>query len=486
MMMKPKILIIDDEPVIHSLFEHMFKDSEYEVKCVSNGRDGLKYIEENFGAIQIVVLDFGLPINNGDFICQRIKNLYPKTPVVIFSGVLDEERAQACFLAGADAVIKKGDAPLIEAAVKNRLPETVSVSVTASKKSRVIHEILGLPGKSNALYTVSTKAKLYSQSSECVLISGENGVGKEAVAKAIHIHSQRSEGPFIAVNCGAISATLFESSFFGAVKGAYTGANSDKIGYFEAAEGGTLFLDEIGELSPEHQTKLLRVLETKDYTRVGSTESRLANVRVVAATNRNLRQEISNGNFREDLFFRINVLPIDIAPLRERKDDIPEIVEFLLTKESEDQGYPKKAISSEALEILIKRAWTGNVRELRNVLSAASVFSGDSQVVNKNHLPKRNSTSKKDEIRRLAEGSEIVSFGELRNEYEKQRIASIKNALALTGNYSEAAELLGTDRSSLRKESIKRGLDKYLEKNSKNVTQGGPNEQKAAAGITTS
>ncbi|MCX8118881.1 MAG: sigma-54 dependent transcriptional regulator, partial [Desulfobacterota bacterium] len=369
--MRYKILVIDDEPILRDSLEVALTSQGYEVSIAPTGEEGLELFEKD--PPDLVILDHWLPGMNGDEVLRRIKEQEPEVPIVMMTAQGSIELAvQAMKLGAFDFIVKPFELEQIEDLVRRGL-ERIRLKKELEWLRAQYQEKFrsgGIVGASPKMREVLELAERVAQGSETtVLIEGETGTGKELLAEYIHFLSPRSSFPFIPINCGAIPKDLFESELFGYERGAFTGAlEKGKPGKVEAAEKGTLFLDEVGELSPSAQVKVLRVLESKEYFRVGSVEKRRADVRVIAATNKDLEAEVKRGHFRDDLYFRLNVVKLSIPPLRERKEDILPLFRFFMGRYNEQFKKGFIRLSKEAEEVILGYPWPGNVRELRNTV----------------------------------------------------------------------------------------------------------------------
>ena len=378
---KAKILIIDDDQDVKDLIASFFKMRDYELFQYDDAQKALEDITNAKVECDVIITDLMLPGISGIEFTQRLKDMGSHIPIILITANKKVEVAVEAVRAGAyDFVVKPLHFPQLLVSVEralylNEVKEENSTLKTAVLLQEGPISLEGVVGKSPGIKNVLDLARRVAKSSANILISGESGTGKEVVAKTIHSMGNRKKAPFIAINCSAIPENLLESELFGHAKGSFTGASDKKMGLFEEAEGGTLFLDEIGDLSLSLQAKLLRVLQERKIKRIGENQFRPINVRILSATHKNLRQEIVEKRFREDLFFRLNVIPIWIPPLRERKEDIRPLAEFFLRKFSALNGTRVKQFSKEALEHLMNNAWPGNVRELENTVERAVVLS---------------------------------------------------------------------------------------------------------------
>jgi len=383
--MYPTILIVDDEPSIVQSLSGLLTDEDFEVTTAGNGYEALQQIETN--APDLVLLDIWMPGIDGLETLQEIKKTHPHTHVIMITGHGTIETAvQATKLGAFDFIEKPLSIDKVIVAINNALNfrRLEEENRYLRKKTIEKHSITGNSESAKALMeNITTVAPTDSW----VLIKGENGTGKELVARTIHNFSQRAAKPLIDVNCAAIPEELIESELFGHEKGAFASAKTKKIGKFELADGGTIFLDEIGDMSLKTQAKILRVLQEKQFQRVGSSRTLEVNVRVIAATNKNLEEEIRAGNFREDLYYRLNVVPIEVPPLRERQADIQLLVDAFLAEAAQKNRIPKKQISEEALKLLTRNGWPGNVRELKNLIERLVIMVPD-ETITADHLPR--------------------------------------------------------------------------------------------------
>lgn len=378
---KAKILIIDDDQDVQELITGFFRVRNYEVIPYDDAQKALEDLTQAKVQCDVIITDLMLPGISGIEFTQRMKALGNTIPIILITANKKVEVAVEAIGAGAyDFVVKPLHFPQLLVSVERALYLTEVKEENSTLKTVVqLQEgptsLEGVVGKSPGIKNALDLARRVAKSSANILITGESGTGKEVIAKAIHAMGARKKAPFIAINCSAIPENLLESELFGHAKGSFTGASDKKIGLFEEAEDGTLFLDEIGDLSLPLQAKILRVLQEKKIKRIGENQFRPVNARVLSATHKNLRLEIQEKRFREDLFFRLNVIPIWIPPLRERKEDILPLAEFFLRKFSALNGTRVKQFSKEALEHLINNPWTGNVRELENTIERAVVLS---------------------------------------------------------------------------------------------------------------
>jgi len=446
--MRFRILVIDDEPILRDSLEVALKTSGYDVLTARTGEEGLeRFQKEN---PDLVLLDHWLPGINGDEVLHRIKEEDPEIPIIIMTAQGSIEMAVNLMKMGAfDFLVKPFELDQVEDLIKKGL-ERVRLKKEVEWLRAQYQERFrsgGIIGVSQKMKDLLGLAEKLAQGSETtVLIEGETGTGKELLAEYIHFLSPRSSFPFIPINCGAIPKDLFESELFGYEKGAFTGAlEKGKMGKVEAAEKGTLFLDEVGELSSSAQVKVLRVLEEKEYFKVGGVDQRKANVRIIAATNKDLESEVKQGNFRDDLYFRLNVVKLHIPPLRERKEDILPLFRFFLDRFNEQFKKSFVQISQEAEERIVSYPWLGNIRELRNTAERIVLLEKGDTILGKHlsFLTGKEGTS--EETARFQPF--IPPQGIILDKVEKEYILEalrIKKA-----NKSEAAKMLGISRSAL-------------------------------------
>ena len=382
-----KILIIDDERGIRNTLREILADEGHNVDVAENGKQGLQMASQL--AYDLIYSDIKMPEMDGIEVLSAIKNTgeyanqntpiaSAETPIVMITGHGDVETAvQALKLGAYDFLLKPLDLNRILITTKNALESKQLRQETKRLRNKVQAKGPQMIGESTAINRVRAIIDKVAPTEARVLITGPNGTGKEVVAHLIHQQSQRANAPMVEVNCAAIPSELIESELFGHMKGSFTGAVKDRSGKFEQADGGTLFLDEIGDMSLAAQTKVLRALQENEITRVGSDKSIKVNVRVLAATNKNLQAEIEKGNFREDLFHRLNVIPIHIPALKDRLEDIPLLVQYFAEQICQEQGIATKSFEPEAIKALQQLDWTGNIRQLRNMVERLIILTGN-------------------------------------------------------------------------------------------------------------
>ncbi len=372
---KATILIIDDEEGIRDSCSQVLNREGYQVNIADNGKAGWEHFKKS--PTDIVLLDLKLPGLDGMQVLKKIKETSPDSPVIIITGFATIESAVNTMKRGAFDYLSKPFSPqelrvIVKKALDSR--KTQEQSLTPSLKTTRAADFTMVVGKSRSMAKVLDIVKRVSPTESTVLITGESGTGKELLATEIHRHSPRKNAPFVVVDCGALVETLFESELFGHVKGSFTGANMTKHGRFEVADGGTIFLDEISNISLNIQAKLLRAIQEREVTRIGSTKPIEVDIRILAATNESLADCVRKGKFREDLFYRLSVVPIHIPPLRERKEDIPLLLNHFLLKHSKKSGKKLNKLSPKATKTLLEHEWPGNIRELENTIERALVL----------------------------------------------------------------------------------------------------------------
>lgn len=455
--MSARVLVVDDEPAICSLLESELGRRDIEVETTSNPEKALERLKEN--PVDVVLTDIKMPEMDGLTLLRRIKTVRPNCEVIVMTAFASVETAREALKCGAVDYLTKPFSvrreviPLLEALLEVPADDEgpASSQVLAADASDE-DPFKGIVGRGDALQELLKKIRKVAPSEVPVLLRGQSGSGKEVMACAIHRLSKRSTGPLVKINCAALPETLLESTLFGHVRGAFTGATSDREGLFQAADGGTLFLDEIGEISTSFQPKLLRVLQDGEIRRVGEARKVLrVDVRVVAATNRDLEQAMRDGAFRADLFYRLNVVPLVVPSLSERREDLPELIEHFLREFAEDRSLQ---FSLHALEVLEGYHWPGNVRELSNAVQQG-VLLHDGEQVEVWDLPAT--------IQQAAPGGPVAPEIEPRpagDSLESVEIRCIRQALHKTGgNRTRAAQLLGLTRRALGYRIQKYGLE---------------------------
>lgn len=450
------ILITDDEKSIRNTLREILEYENHRVLEADNGESALKILSDN--EIDLVLLDIKMKGMDGIEVLEKMRLKGSDIPVILVSGHGTIELAVEATKKGAfDFIEKPPDLNRLLVSIRNALQNKKLLSVNREMRSK-LHGVQEIIGTSRQIEEIKEIIGKVAPSQSRVLITGENGTGKELVALWIHEKSQRNTGPFVDVNCAAIPSELLESELFGHEKGAFTGADQQRIGKFEQADGGTIFLDEIGDMSFDAQAKVLRVLQEKKVTRVGGTEDIYVDVRVLAATNKDLNEEISNGSFREDLYHRLNVIPIHVPPLRERKEDIPLLVEsFLNQLGDEDISVSGSNFEEDALEELKNMKWSGNVRELQNVVERLVLLAPD-KTITVNDIHKFVTQNQQDEEaldELIKNNSTFQSFKE-----EAERLFLLKKLRENDWNISQTAEAIDIQRSHIYNKMKKYDIEK--------------------------
>jgi DNA-binding NtrC family response regulator len=435
--MKPcaHILVVEDEINIRGALVTMLEKKGYQVRGVATAEEGVAQLEAV--PAELVITDLRMPGIGGMEFLRRLKDRWPETEVVVMTAYGSIDTAVEAMRCGAYDYLTK---PIN----RERFPIVVEKALerhALSAENKQLRDRLEtrtqfdqMVGKSEPMQRVYTLVEMVADSDVTVLLTGESGTGKELIARAIHHKSPRADGPFITMNCGALPDTLFESELFGYEKGAFTGAMATKMGRFELADGGTLLLDEVGELSLKSQVDFLRVLETKEFRRLGGTKLLNVDARIIAATNRNLEEAVKQGDFREDLYYRLNVVPIRLPPLRDRADDIPLLVDRFLTECSTQHHREPKDVSQEAMRLLRLYGWPGNIRQLRNLMERLVVTVKD-PMIQPEHLPEEIQAGKED-ARTM-----VVTLGTSLDQLEREVIQ--RTLTEITNHREKAAKLLG-------------------------------------------
>jgi two-component system response regulator PilR (NtrC family) len=444
---KTRILVVDDEPSMREFLEIMLEKEGYEVVTASHGLEALKQCEET--PFDLVITDIKMPKVNGMEVLHRIKDVNPNAKVIMITAFANMEGAIESMKEGAyDYITKPFNIEDIKLAIENAL-RSKETSIDREKVEG--RYTFGIVCNSPEMLRILDLIPRIAASNSNILITGESGTGKELVAKAVHASSLRNAKSFVAINCGGIPESLLESELFGHKKGSFTGALNDKIGLFEAANEGTIFLDEVGELPLSLQVKLLRVVQEKSFKPVGGTEEKVVDVRIISATNQDLEKKVIRGKFREDLYYRINVIQIHIPPLRERKEDIPLLAQYFLEKYSQEMKKDIYRISSYAMESLIDYSFPGNVRELENIIER-SVALETSSIVLPESLAlsdfKEGKGRKIEDLLDVEIPPEGIDLDAMINEIEKNLI--LKALERANGIAKVAAQLLHTTYRSMR------------------------------------
>jgi DNA-binding NtrC family response regulator len=458
--MKPQILVVDDEVSILRALDRFLTEQGYEVSICDNFPTATKILER--GQIDLALIDLKLGEYDGIQLIKHIQKMGLKTGSIIMTGFGSIDSAVEAIKGGAFHYITK---PFEFADIGNLVQKCLEhqkakEEIKSLKKQ--LNDKYGLEnivGVSDAMKEIFELVAKVADTDSTVLLLGESGTGKELIANAIHYNSRRASRPLIIVNCAAIPEELLESELFGHVKGAFTGAVASRLGRFEMADGGTIFLDEIGDMSSKLQVKLLRVLQERHFEPVGSGRSVEVDVRIIAATNKNLELAVKEGSFREDLFYRLNVIPIKIPPLRERKGDIPLLMRHFLRKFSLENGKPPPKISEEGMEFFNNYSWPGNVRELENVMERLVILKAD-QVISLKDIPEKLKDPGGNIVTKVQIPEEGISFKNVVSDFENELI--LKALEKTAWNKNKAASLLKINRTTLVEKIKKRQLEKTI------------------------
>jgi DNA-binding NtrC family response regulator len=451
------VLVVDDDAVFRVALERYLEHEGYAVLSAGDSDSAIHAIETR--TIDLLLTDLRMPGTDGIELIRRTRNHDPEAVCIVITGFGTPERSIEALQAGAFWFIDKdyeqigAFGSLIEKALEHRRLRTRNQQL--QQQLRVRYGFENIVGQSEGLRSALELVRKVADTDATVLVLGESGVGKELVARAIHYNSARADQPFIAINCGAIPEELLESELFGHVRGAFTSADRDRMGRFTAANGGTLFLDEIGDMSAKLQTKLLRVLQEQEFERVGSSKTERVDVRIIAATNQDLHELMRERRFREDLYFRLSVIPIDVPPLRERREDVPRLVEHFLSVQRRE--YPDlKGITEPALKHLLEYDWPGNVRELEGLIERLAVLKRQGWITDDDLPPELRGRPL--DVRRVRLPEAGVDFAALIDTVETDLILQ---ALDTTGwNKNQAARLLGLKRTTLVEKIRSKGLQK--------------------------
>ena len=445
------ILVVDDEQKVLKSIVDILRDEGYRVSGVGDGNEALRAIHKS--PPDLVILDIWMAGIDGLATLEAIKRIHEELPVIMISGHGTIETAvKATKLGAYDYLEKPLDLEKVHLAVRHALDlhrlewENRSLRETLDQRYEIV-------GESKAIRMLREQILSAAPSNGRVLIRGESGTGKELIARAIHRNSARSDKPFVVVNCAAIPEELIESELFGHERGAFTGATGQRRGKFELADGATIFLDEVGDMSLKTQAKVLRVLQEQTFERVGGSEGLTVDVRVIAASNKDLLEEIRRGAFREDLFYRLSVIPFEIPPLRERQEDIPLLARYFLQSFCQEYGKPEKDLSAEAMELLVEYQWPGNVRELRNVIERLAIM-----VAAKTIQPLDLASSlRRGGLRREVWPTPDGTLRDARSRFEREFI--LRRLEESQWNVTKAAERLGIERSNLHRKIRAYGIE---------------------------
>ncbi|MFO7825469.1 MAG: sigma-54 dependent transcriptional regulator [Cyclobacterium sp.] len=452
--MKGKILIVDDDKAHLSMLETLLKSLSQSTECVTDGEDAIREAREN--PYDVILMDVRMANVSGMEALREIKAFNPSIPIIIMTAYSSVDKAVEAMRLGADDYLTK---PLNFEELKLSI-ERVTKHLQLSLENKALKEQLfsessfsGIIGSSPAMQEVINTVKIAAPTDATILISGESGTGKELFAKALHKNSSRKQNRLVSVNCAALNETLLESELFGHEKGAFTGAEKRRDGLFLAADKGTIFLDEIGEIPLSMQVKLLRTIQEREIQRVGSDKTIHIDVRIIVATNRRLEEEVKKGHFREDLFYRLNVINITVPPLRDRTDDVPLLAQRFLNKYTDENNKLIKGFTPMAMDALTKYSWPGNVRELENVIERAIILCMG-QYISEKDLPPNilKDYEPEDSIQsQLSQGSKSLE--------DIEKIALIETLKQTKGNKTEAAKILNITRTTLRNKLKKHNLD---------------------------
>ena len=443
-----RILVVDDDLGMRDLLEIMLTQEDYEVACCGDPNSALQRVQKE--QFDLVITDLKMPRMDGIEFLKQVKEVKPETQVILITAFASGNTALSAMKEGAyDYIEKNFDIDEL----KRIVHEAMEKKGIKRQEAQFIKDLAddvafgGMIGKSREMLKVYETIKKVSETPANILILGESGTGKELVAKAIHEHSPRKDMPFVVINCGGIPENLLESEFFGYMKGSFTGAFTDKAGLFESANNGTIFLDEIGELPSLLQVKLLRVVQEKTFRRIGGTLDIKVNVRIISATNQNLEDKVKRGSFREDLYYRLNVIPIHLPPLRERREDIPVLTRYFIEKYSQEFAKDIKTISSYALELLMDYPFPGNVRELQNIIERSVALESTNIILPDNLFIDREQV-KNDHPHPAGIPEVGIQLNEELARIERQFIEMALNKTK--GSKTKAAELLHVTFDSLR------------------------------------
>jgi two-component system, NtrC family, response regulator AtoC len=454
-----KILVVDDEDYMREIVRHALQNAEYSVDEAADGNAALSLIRQH--AYDVVITDLRLPGLSGERILQEALSIFPETIIIIMTGYGNVQTAVEAIRRGAfDFLPKPFQLDEMVMRVEKGLKERQLKSENVLFRSE-LHEkfhFSNLIGNSPAMQSIYRMVSLVAAKTSTVLIDGETGTGKELVARAIHYSGPRKDQPMVCVNCGAIPANLLEDELFGHVKGAFTGAHQHRVGRFEQANNGTLFLDEVATLPMDLQVKLLRAIQEREFQKVGGSATIKVDVRIIAATNSNLLEVVRKGEFREDLYYRLNVIPVHIPPLRQRREDIPLLVSHFTKKFCVEQHLPLKKVSHEAIKQLLAHEWPGNVRQLENALEMAVALSDDRDMLDLEDFPLVAKSGHEGQLfRNIAIPDEGIQFNNLVSELEKRLL--LQSLEVSKGNKKKAASLLHLKRTTFVEKLKRIGIE---------------------------
>jgi two-component system response regulator PilR (NtrC family) len=452
-MSKGLIHVIDDEPIIHDVLNQLLTSEGYDVELSLSGEEALRKVEAQ--AFDLTLLDLLLPGMDGIAVLRGIRKIQPQAEIIIITAYASVESAIEAMKIGAFDYVQKPFKHeelllIIARALEHKNLQEENIRLRGELKRKF--SFSNIIGRSKVMDNVFELVKAAAPTRSTILVQGESGTGKELIARAIHQNSNRASFPFVVVNSGSLPPDLLESQLFGHVKGAFTGAVSEKLGLFEAADKGTIFFDEISSLSMETQAKLLRVMQDREFMRLGGTKTIRVDVRIIAATNTEIEDLIRQKVFRKDLFYRLNVIKIELPPLRDRKEDIPLLVKHFLDIYAKENGKDIQAVSEDVFEILERQAWPGNVRELENLIERAVVFA-KSKIITRENLPRPLLSAEEKEGAETAGGLEALNLRDQTLSYQKRLIeTTLRKAKGVQKN---AAGMLGVKPTTLN-EMIKR------------------------------
>jgi two-component system response regulator PilR (NtrC family) len=450
--MKTTILVVDDERAIRDLLSEALREAGYEVLSAGGGEEASRILrEEN---VHIAICDIRMPGMDGIELLGHIRDVSPETVVILVTAFASVETAVNALRNGAFDYILKPlifDDIIAKISRINEYQKVKRENLNLRREVEAQYDFQNMIAKSRSMEAVFGMIRRVSATTSNVLITGESGTGKEMIARAIHFNSPVREGKFLPVNCGAIPTMLWESEILGYIRGAFTGATRDKEGYLQVADGGTLFLDEITEMPPEAQVKLLRVIEEQEFTPLGSVKTRRMSARIIAASNQDIRRKVGEGGFREDLYYRLNVVHIHVPPLRERREDIPILVRHLVRRYNRELGKKIQGVDNATMKLLLGHDWKGNVRELKNALERAMIFC-DRERVGVEDLPA--------ELHDSNRNPGMAGREDLKQSLKEFEKISILSALEEVGyDKRKAASLLGLSKSSLYRKMEELGID---------------------------
>jgi len=444
--MNGQILVVDDEPLMCRSLSEVIHRAGYEVFTANNGYEALEFIQQE--SISVIITDMNMPKMDGIEVLRQAKAIVPNVAVIMVTGYATVDSAVEAMKYGAlDYITKPFSPSRINALIEKAISQVSTYTPQLEIRQSVSHSIVTADPQ---MLDILDRLQLIAQSDSNVLIQGESGTGKELIARALHAYSDRSNGPYVAVNCAAIPESLLESELFGHEKGAFTNAIARRIGKIELAHGGTLLLDEVSEMAKPFQAKLLRAIQEREIVRIGGNQQMKVDVRIIATTNKNLIEEVDSETFREDLFYRLCVIPVFLPPLRERKDDIPVLAQYFAQKSSAKMGKKIGTISTDVIELLKNYSWPGNIRELENTIERAIALSTNGGISLSNiYFSSRKKLSK------------YVSLEVGASLEDAERELIIRTLEEVDGNKQKAAGILGITAKTIRAKLRHYGYDQY-------------------------